>query len=282
MNYFVAEKLISVENVYFNYGDKVILKDFGNEKFPFEIYNIKKSELDEKHPYLGQTVAVLGASGSGKSTFFKLLSGLNKPKSGKVLIPNVFNSEELTEVEEGDVGFVQQKYPLSRNQTVKSMLVQAARQGKLEYSKIESTVNNYLNDWGLENQKNLAPSQLSGGQRQRVAILEQLLCSHHFIIFDEPFSGLDVKNIADVKESFKQISELKDINTIIFSTHDIDLAVELADTIYIIGYEKEAGKSLPGGTIIGHYDLKKMGLAWEKFGLEHKRLSEEICDLIRK
>jgi ABC-type Fe3+/spermidine/putrescine transport system ATPase subunit len=163
MNYFVAEKLISVENLSFNYEHKVILRDIGNERFPFEIYNIKKSELDEKHPYLGQTVAILGASGSGKSTFFKLLSGLNKPKSGKILIPKDDKSEELIEVEEGDVGFVQQKYPLSRNQSVKSMLIQAARQGKLESNKIESTVNNYLEEWGLENQKNLSSSQLSGG-----------------------------------------------------------------------------------------------------------------------
>jgi ABC-type uncharacterized transport system ATPase subunit len=94
------------------------------------------------------------------------------------------------------------------------------------------------------------------------------------MIFDEPFSGLDVVNIKDVKESFNKITTSNELNTILFSTHDIELAVELADLIYIIGYEKNnVGEYLPGGTIVGCYDLKKMGLAWQNnYTSQHQEL----------
>jgi ABC-type uncharacterized transport system ATPase subunit len=62
-----------------------------------------------------------------------------------------------------------------------------------------------------------------------------MLTSKHFMILDEPFSGLDVGNIEKVKLSFDKISAANELNTIIFSTHDIRLAVELSDSIYILG-----------------------------------------------
>jgi ABC-type nitrate/sulfonate/bicarbonate transport system ATPase subunit len=72
------------------------------------------------------------------------------------------------------------------------------------------------------------------------------------------------------------------LNTVIFSTHDIDLAVEIADAIYVLGMEKDAeGNRLEGGTIIKSYDLKTMGLAWKPYSFAHKEFSKEICNLIR-
>ena len=65
----------------------------------------------------------------------------------------------------------------------------------------------YLNDWGLNNCKNQYPNELSGGQKQRTAILEQLLSSGYYMVLDEPFSGLDVGNIENVKDAFKLINE---------------------------------------------------------------------------
>ena len=93
------------------------------------------------------------------------------------------------------------------------------------------------------------------------------------MVFDEPFSGLDVGNIENVKSAFKLIQESHELNTIIFSTHDINLAVELADSIYVIGH-KDGIKDY--STVVKHYDLKEMGLAWEKFGPEHLNLVNEI------
>jgi polar amino acid transport system ATP-binding protein len=117
---------------------------------------------------------------------------------------------------------------------------------------------------GLTEHKDKYSCELSGGQRQRTAIIEQMLTSKHFMILDEPFSGLDVGNIEKVKLSFDKISAANELNTIIFSTHDIRLAVELSDSIYILG---KHGEDPSCATIIKHYDLKAMGLAWEPFNL---------------
>jgi ABC-type nitrate/sulfonate/bicarbonate transport system ATPase subunit len=282
MDYYLGEKLISATNVGFTVGNKVIIRDVGNENIPFEIFDLKKTTPDAASPYLGQCIAVLGASGTGKSTFFKILSGLLRPTAGEILIPDLDDMSSLKKVEEGDVGFVQQHYPLSRNQSISAMLNLAATQGRIPTIQRKEIIQQYLERWGLYDHRNKYTNQLSGGQKQRVAILEQLLCSHHFIIFDEPFSGLDVKNVQDVKVSFTEILDNHEINTIIFSTHDIDLAVEIADTIYVLGIEKDGeGNPIAGGTIIKSFDLKKMGLAWNTYSIQHKEFSSEIGNLIK-
>ena len=97
------------------------------------------------------------------------------------------------------------------------------------------------------------------------------------MVFDEPFSGLDVGNIQNVKNSFNLIQQSHELNTIIFSTHDMNLAVELADSIYVIGH-KDGCKD--HSTIVKHYDLKEMGLAWEQFSPEHLKLVEEIKQVL--
>ncbi len=81
------------------------------------------------------------------------------------------------------------------------------------------------------------------------------------MILDEPFSGLDVGNIEKVKTSFQKILDADEYNTIIFSTHDIRLAAELADSIYIIGNPEGVTDY---STILKHYDLKKMGFSVDK------------------
>ena len=274
MDYNIGEKLFSIKNLNYTIQNKKILRDIGNEKFPFEINNLMRNNTNS----LGQIVAVLGRSGSGKSTLFKVLTGLITPSSGKVSIPELTKIGEYKSVQEGEVGFVQQNYPLSRNQSVKEMLETACKMGT--HSKSESTkmIDDYLKKWGLFEQRNLYTSQLSGGHKQRVAILEQLLCSHHFMVFDEPFSGLDIGNVIEVKECFRKIADQDDINTVIFSTHDIDLAVEIADLIYILGYEKDGAELIPGGTVVDIIDLKLKGLAWKEFSAGHKELAKDICN----
>ena len=70
-----------------------------------------------------------------------------------------------------------------------------------------------LAEWGLETCKGQYPNELSGGQRQRTAILEQLFSSGHYMVLDEPFSGLDVGNILNVKKSFSLINDSHELNT---------------------------------------------------------------------
>lgn len=104
------------------------------------------------------------------------------------------------------------------------------------------------------------------------------------MVLDEPFSGLDIGNIMSVKKAFQLINESHDLNTIIFSTHDIELAVELADSIYILGYpQQKDGKLNSAGTILKHFDLKQMGLAWhDGFSSQHLDCVNMIKELMLK
>jgi ABC-type multidrug transport system ATPase subunit len=271
--YTLAEDLLVVENVSVVYGGRTIIRDIGTTQIPFVIKDVQRANIEQ-----GQTVAVLGRSGRGKSTFFKAITGIVQPVTGSIKIPDT-KQKNFRAVKEGDVGFVQQNFPLSRNQTVLQMLQNAAAQGQIAVNERGPIIDNHIENWGLKAQRNLATNQLSGGQKQRVAIIEQLLCSHHYVVFDEPFSGLDVCNIEDVCDSFKKITTSNEINTIIFSTHDIDLAVALADQIYIIGYEQNTkGEFIEGGTVVGYYDLKKLNLAWQEFGSGQR----DLVDMIKK
>lgn len=277
-SYQQTDILLHVENLSVAYGDKVIIE------------NINFIEKDTVRPdrKQGQTIAFLGRSGRGKSTLFRSLTGLEKPTTGKILIPD-FNKpvnqtgQPAKLVEEGDVGFVNQKYTLFRHKTVEQALNFALRRSTGSEAEKQEKIDHYLQDWGLDAVKNQYPNELSGGQRQRTAILEQLLSSGYYMVLDEPFSGLDVGNIQSVKKSFQLINESNDLNTIIFSTHDIELAVELADSIYIIGYPMEAngGSSKKTGTIVRHFDLKAMGLSWhETFSAQHLECVHEIRNVL--
>ena len=94
---------------------------------------------------------------------------------------------------------------------------------------------------------------------------------------DEPASGLDVKNIEKLKHNINLLASENDTNTIIMSTHDINLAVEMADSIYIIGHKNVEDLH---STLLQHFDLKEMGLAWKSFNQNHLELSQEIKKII--
>lgn len=273
MLYEKKDIILHVEDLSIAYGEKVIIQGV----------NMMEHDVVREGKTQGQTIAVLGRSGRGKSTLFRGLTGLVSPRKGRVIIPDY--SKDPTDglqaaklVSEGDVGFVDQKYTLFRHKTILEALMFSLRNTQIPKEEKREKIMNYLIEWGLESVKNQYPNELSGGQRQRVAIIEQLLSSGHYLVLDEPFSGLDVGNIKNAKASFDLIECAHELNTIIFSTHDIELAVELADSIYIIGYPKNSeGRLDPIGTVVGHFDLKQMGIAWrDSFGPEHLELTNEI------
>jgi polar amino acid transport system ATP-binding protein len=270
MSYSLGGTILFVENLSVAYDGKVVIKDIS-----FEEKNVTR-----EGKVTGQTIAVVGRSGRGKSTLFKTLTGLLKPTTGRVLISDVARTEKnaAKEVNEGDVGFVDQKYTLFRNKTIYQAFMFSLRKRRMSEAEKKELVQQYLTTWGLEKFKDQYPCELSGGQRQRTAIIEQILSSEFFMILDEPFSGLDVGNVENVKQSFQLVASQHDLNTIIFSTHDIELAVELADSIYVIGYPKINGKTADYGTIVKHVDMKKIGLSWKKFDAEHLKIVNEIKD----
>lgn len=260
--------LLYVENLSVAYGEKVVIKDV----------SFVEKDVTREGSVTGQVIAVVGRSGRGKSTLFRALTGLIKPTTGKILIADVATGVEndAKEVHEGDVGFVDQKYTLFRNKTIYQALMFAMRHKDFSKEEKHNTITKYLQEWGLEKAKDQYPCELSGGQRQRTAIIEQILCSGHYMVLDEPFSGLDIGNIEDVKKAFSLITSLHEFNTIIYSTHDIELAVELADSIYVIGYPTIDGKTADYGTIVKHVDMKERKLAWKEYGVEHLEVVKEI------
>ncbi len=268
-NYSIEDTLLYVDNLSVVYGDKIVIKD---------INFVEKDVVREGH-VTGQVIAFVGRSGTGKSTLFRALTGMVKPTTGRILIADTETNDknDAKEVVEGDIGFVNQRYTLFRNKTVYKALLFALRQKKeMTKEQKHEMIMQYLKDWGLEKAKDQYPNELSGGQRQRTAIIEQIFCSGHYMVLDEPFSGLDVGNIEDVKRSFELITKSNELNTIIYSTHDIELAVELADSIYVVGYPEVDGVQQPYGTIVKHFDMKKLGLAWMDFGQEHLKIVKEV------
>jgi ABC-type multidrug transport system ATPase subunit len=268
MGYSSENTLLYVEDLSVVYGEKTVIKDI----------NLVEKNVVRKDTITGQVIAVVGRSGRGKSTLFKALTGLVKPTTGKVLIAdsNSGLDNKAKEVHEGDIGFVDQRYTLFRNKTVYEALMFALRIRKISKEEKHAQIMDYLKEWGLEKAKDQYPCELSGGQRQRTAIIEQIFSSGHYMILDEPFSGLDVGNIQDVKKAFNLITSTHEHNTIIYSTHDIELAVELADSIYIIGYPTINGKLADYGTIVKHIDMKELNLAWKEFNASHLEVVKQI------
>ena len=264
MNYKLENKIFEVNNLTLGYGNNIIIKDF----------NMSESNVVLDGKNTGQIIAILGVSGRGKSTLFKGFTGLIKPIEGQILIPKDYALNEAKIVQEGDIALVDQEYTLFRHKTILESCKYALRKKKFQNEKEKiDLIEEYLNNWNLIQHKNKYPCELSGGQRQRTAILEKILLGSNYLIFDEPASGLDVVSIKKLKQSFNLISEENDLNTIIFSTHDINLAVELADSIYVIGHKNPEDTF---STLINHYDLKELGLAWNEFGLNHLELVKEI------
>ena len=180
------------------------------------------------------------------------------------------------------VGVVAQHYPLFEHRTVLGNLLVAAGQAGLARKEAREKSLDLLERFGLRDKTELYPSQLSGGQRQRVAIAQQVICSKHFLLMDEPFSGLDPIAVDRVAELVAEVAGLHELNTIVVVTHDISAAIEVSDTLWLMGRDRDAqGRIVPGARIQERYNLIERGLAWRK-GIkttpEFMRLLREILE----
>jgi polar amino acid transport system ATP-binding protein/sulfate transport system ATP-binding protein len=196
----------------------------------------------------------------GKSTLFRILAGLLEPTSGDVEV-----GADAKRVQAGMVGVVFQNYVLFEHRTVLGNLTVAARRTCGSRRAAIERSRQMLKRFGLDQFARRYPVQLSGGQRQRVAIAQQFVCSQHFLLMDEPFSGLDPLAIESVSELITEVANLDELNTIIVVTHNIEAALQVADTVLIMGRDRDkAGNSVPGARIQETVDLISAGLAWRK------------------
>jgi ABC-type nitrate/sulfonate/bicarbonate transport system ATPase subunit len=239
-----ADIILQCTGVNLQFGDKQILRDIN-----FSIRNIVRPGLNQ-----GQVVSLVGRSGIGKTQLFKILSGLQKPSSGKVAIHN------NQPVKPGDMGVIFQNYYLFEWRTVNHSLLLAAKQNSKLKGTEKQVIEEYATLFHLTDHLHKYPQQLSGGQRQRASIIQQLLKGSDFLLLDEPFSGLDVCVLDKVVELLLQVSLSDELKTLIIVSHDIDTAVAISDTVYILSVEE--GKQ--GATINHEIDLIERGLAWKK------------------
>ena len=207
----------------------------------------------------GQVVGILGPSGCGKTTLFRIIAGLHAPTSGRVSV-NGFDRP----VRAGEVGVVAQSYPLFEHRTVLGNLMLGAKKKEKDTKLAHDKVMEMLQEFGLEDKYNLYPAQLSGGQRQRCAIIQQILCSEHFLLMDEPFSGLDLIMLEKTCELIAKVADMDDLNTIIVVTHDVTAACSVADHLWLMGHEpSEDGNAPAGSRIVKQYNLVDRDLCWQ-------------------
>jgi ABC-type nitrate/sulfonate/bicarbonate transport system ATPase subunit len=242
-----AELLVSVQNVSVAYGETQVLNGIS-----FDVYNTIGH---------GQVVALLGRSGVGKTQLFRIISGLQSPNSGGVYIDS-----QPEPVREGEVGVVAQDYPLIESRTVVDNLLRAyaVRNGRGKKKEATEIAMKYLDDFGLQFIAKHLPSEISGGQRQRVAIIQQMMCSRHYLIMDEPFSGLDIVSKDDACALITGMSNQHELNTVILTTHDVRTACAVADRVIVIGRDRDGkGNLIPGSRVFFDLDLKEEDLCWD-------------------
>lgn len=212
----MSEWSIEINNVFFDYVDK---------KTRFGALNDINLKIKK-----GEFVCILGSSGCGKSTLLGLLNGLNKAKSGELLI----NGKPI----KGpgvDRAVVFQQYSLFPWLTAKGNVLFGLKQSAKKYTKKEreELAEKYLDSVGLGDSADKYPNQLSGGMQQRVAVARALALESEILLMDEPFGAIDPRLRLELQELVSKLS-IENKKTVVFVTHDIDEAILLADRIVVM------------------------------------------------
>jgi putative ABC transport system ATP-binding protein len=178
----------------------------------------------------GQFVALCGPSGSGKTTFLNIISGIDKPTTGKILVFDQDlaeqNEDVLADFRCNQVGFVFQSYNLVSTLTVAENIAFPMEWKRQPTKEIEKRVQELLEKLGVTHRATHFPAQLSGGEQQRVAFARALANNPPLLLADEPTGNLDTKNGQKIIEILQNLK--KEGKTIIASTHDAQI-IQLAD-----------------------------------------------------
>ena len=193
----------------------------------------------------GKLIGLLGPSGCGKSTTLYMISGLQKPSSGKIF----FGEEDVTELptEKRGVGLVFQNYALYPHMTVKQNILFPLQNlkgtDKLTKENMLERAYEAARLVQIDELMDRKPSELSGGQQQRVAIARALVKMPRVLLLDEPLSNLDARLRLQTREEIKRIQMETGITTI-FVTHDQEEAMSISDFIVVmkLGVVQQIGK----------------------------------------
>lgn len=199
-----------------------IIKSYGSGESRFQVLRGISLEMKD-----GDFVVILGASGSGKSTFLNVISGLERPDSGKVFYDGtditVLSDNELTAFRKENVGFIFQQYYLLPNMDVdKNVKMGADLAGNKDYKTVIAAV-------GLGEKLHKYPSGLSGGEQQRVSVARALAKKPRVLFLDEPTGALDEQTGRQVLDYICKLQNEYGF-TLIMVTHNLNIA-EMANTV---------------------------------------------------
>ena len=209
--------VIKVEGLQKSFGDNHVLKGIDIE--------IKK----------GEVIVIIGASGSGKSTFLRCLNCLEDPTGGHIFFDGADIADPSVDINihRQKMGMVFQQFNLFPHMTIlRNMSIAPIKLLKIPKEEAEAKALKLLERVGLQDRANDYPSQLSGGQKQRVAIVRALCMDPDVMLFDEPTSALDPEMVGEVLDVMKQLAASG--MTMVIVTHEMGFAREVADRVIFI------------------------------------------------
>ncbi len=178
----------------------------------------------------GESIAITGSSGSGKTTFLNIIGGLEPPTRGRVrfLKKDIYQmkEKELNSLRNKDIGFVFQfHYLLPELNAVENVMIPALIAGQKKEYAYEKAIN-ILERLGLKSRLYHKPGELSGGEQQRVAIARAFIMKPKIILADEPTGNLDRNTSCDIVNLLLELNKKEDV-TIVIATHDIEIASKM-------------------------------------------------------
>ena len=208
----MTKKVATLEKVSKTYGkDDLIVKALDNVNLDI---------------YKGDYLAVMGASGSGKSTAMNIIGCLDRPSQGVYKLNGIpienLSDDELAELRNQKLGFVFQQFHLLSDATALENVLLPMIYAGINPIEREERAKNALNKVGLSERVNNRPNQLSGGQQQRVAIARAIINNPALLLADEPTGALDSKTTEDVLDLFDKLHESG--ITIVLVTHEDEVA----------------------------------------------------------
>jgi phospholipid/cholesterol/gamma-HCH transport system ATP-binding protein len=215
-----SDDVISIEGLFKSFGNNHVLKDFS--------MTVKR----------GESVAVIGKSGSGKSVLIKCIIGLISPEKGKILVLNKdvkrLSHKELDKLRV-KVAFLFQSNALYDSMTVRENLEFPLRRHRVSTTKeqVDELVMEALTNVGLAHTVDMMPSELSGGMRKRIALARTLIMKPEIILYDEPTTGLDPITSREISNLMVDIQKKYNTSSIIIS-HDLSCVKLTADKIVML------------------------------------------------
>jgi len=250
----MAEPQILVEELEKRFGDTAVLSGVN--------MRVERSEV----------AVIIGGSGAGKTTLLRVLIGLERPTSGRVVVAGV----DLAALSERELNAARRKFGmvfqysalLDSMNVLDNVAFPLREHTKLKEREIRDKVLDKLKVLGLEGTADRFPSQLSGGMRKRVGLARALMLEPEVLMYDEPTSGLDPITTRTVDELILETRDRFGVTSVVIS-HDMAGALQIADRIFVLAKGKVAASGRPrelveGNNEIVHQFISSSGIATER------------------